>query len=286
MRGAGLFAIVLAACGGESAVVVTDAPPVEDVVCTGAQPGAYCGGNQAERGDPSVLYECPGSGQSPVAATPCPEGCVVEAPGTADHCRVPVSETTYRLPWQPGVTMRLTQDCNDACCSDHVGNDRYAYDWANGGAFTIVAARGGTVTHLKINSTTGCGTSGCVNQANLIVIDHGDGTQATYLHLAGDSLAPGVMCGGSVVRGQPLARAGTTGWSTGIHLHFQVNGVHAGAPTCECGSDGRACNPNSVTWANFWVDAAHPSLAIEVDEWPEAAACANRRIVMPASQNE
>jgi murein DD-endopeptidase MepM/ murein hydrolase activator NlpD len=181
--------------------------------------------------------------------------------------------------------MQLTQDCNDSCCADHVGTDEYAYDWANGGAFTIVAARGGTVSHLKINSTSGCGTSGCVNQANLIVIDHGDGTQSTYLHLEGDSLAPNVVCGGTVQRGQPLARSGTTGWSTGIHLHFQVSGVHAGAATCECGADGQGCGAGEVPWNSFWVTATDPSVAAAFDEWTDSAACADRRMAMPASQN-
>jgi len=286
MRELGAFAVVMvAACGG-GGEARPDAVVLDELVCTGAQAGAYCGGAQVVGGDPSVLYDCPGSGRPPTSATPCAEGCVVEPPGTADHCRAPVSEGSYRLPWEPGVTMRLTQDCDDGCCADHVGTDRYAYDWGNGGAFTIVAARGGTVSHLKINSTSGCGTSGCVNHANVIVIDHGDGTQATYLHLEGDSLAPGVTCGGTVERGQPLARAGTTGWSTGIHLHFQVSGVHAGAPTCECGADGGGCDPTTVPWGSFWVDATYPSIAMAFDEWPAAAACANRRMVMPASQNQ
>lgn len=289
-----LWLVLVAACGGGGGSEVTptsDAPadstPIpEDVVCTGAQAGAYCGGDQVDHGDPSVLYDCPGPGQPPTSAMACSDGCVVEDPGVADHCRVPVSDGEYRLPWQPGVTMRLTQDCNDSCCADHVGTDAYAYDWANGGAFTIVAARGGTISHLKINSTSGCGSSACVNQANYLVIDHGDGTQSTYLHLEGGSLAPGIACGATVSRGQPLARAGTTGWSTGIHLHFQVSGVHDGAATCECGADGNACNPNTVTWSNFWVSASYPSTAIAFAEWPDAGACADRRMQMPASQNE
>ncbi len=202
----------------------------------------------------------------------------------ADAAQDPVPDT-YRLPWQPGVTMQLTQDCDDTCCDDHVGSDRYAYDWARGGGFTVVAARAGTVTHLKINSTTGCGEAGCVDDANVLVIDHGDGTIATYMHLEGGSLAPGVACGETVARGQPLARAGTTGWSTGIHLHFQVAEVHAGAPSCECGADGTGCAATSVPWSSFWVTAAAPTVPVTFDEWPSATACADRRIAMPPSQN-
>lgn len=283
-----LFLALVVACGGPTAPSDhdTDAGGSTDALCTGEQAGAYCGGDSVTGGDPSTLYDCPGAGVAPTAATPCAAGCVVEPPGTADHCGVPVSEQGYRLPWQPAVAMRLTQDCDDSCCGDHVGTDKYAYDWANGGAFTIVAARGGTITHLKVNSTTGCGTSGCVNDANILVIDHGDGTQSTYLHLEGNSLADGVSCGATVARGQPLARSGTTGWSTGIHLHFQVSGVHAGAPTCECGADGTGCAPTEVPWSSFWVTQAAPSTAIQFDEWPDAGQCADRRIQMPASQND
>jgi murein DD-endopeptidase MepM/ murein hydrolase activator NlpD len=210
-------------------------------------------------------------------AKPQPDG------GKSDAA--PPNGTTYKLPWPKGTSMQLTQDCNDSCCADHVGNDQYAWDFANGTGFTIVAARGGTVTHLKINSTTGCGSSTCVNDANFIVIDHGDGTMATYLHLAGGTLKPNVSCGAQVVQGQPLATAGTTGWSTGVHLHFQVSKVHANAPTCECGASGTGCAANTVPWGNFWVSATYPSQAIPFVEWPAASTCANRRITMPASQN-
>ena len=195
------------------------------------------------------------------------------------------SPDTFRLPWRPETTVVLTQDCNDACCDDHVGIDEYAWDWANGDAFAVVAARGGTVTHLKINSTTGCDTSACVDDANVIVIDHGDGTQSTYLHLAGDSLASGVACGATVERGQLLATVGTTGWSTGVHLHFQVSAVHTGATTCECGPDGRGCAATTVPWPSFWVTSAFPTVPAAFDEWPDASQCANRRITMPVSRN-
>jgi hypothetical protein len=255
-------------------------------ICLAAQPGAYCGNDEMQDADPNTLYECPGANQAPTGSTPCPNGCVVEAPGTADHCAAVTNGDTYRLPWQPGVSMKLTQDCNDSCCGDHVADDGYAWDFANGTSFTVVAARGGTITHLKINSSTGCGSSSCVDAANLIVIDHGDGTHSTYLHLQGMSLFSGVSCGSNVQRGQPLAIAGTTGWSTGVHLHFQVSQIHPGAATCECGSDGTGCGAGSVPWSSFWSSPTYPTVQISFDEWPAASACADRRIDMPASQNQ
>lgn len=238
--------------------------------------------------DANTLYTCPGANMAPTASQPCSVECVIAPPGSPDYCKGdsnPGTSGGYRFPWSSGTSMQLTQDCNDSCCADHVGNDKYAYDFANGGGFTVVASRGGTISHLKINSTTGCGSKDCVNYANYLVIDHGDGTQSTYLHLAGSTLANGLSCGASVQQGQALATAGSTGWSTGTHLHFEVSKVHSGAKTCECGSDGQGCGDNTVAWSGFWPNATYPTVAIAFDEWPDAAQCADRGGELPASMN-
>jgi hypothetical protein len=43
--------------------------------------------------------------------------------------------------------------------------------------------------------------------------------------------AANLKCGDVIAQGQVLAQAGTTGWSTGIHLHFETSLVHTGAAT-------------------------------------------------------
>ncbi|GAB3527909.1 hypothetical protein GCM10027402_29040 [Arthrobacter monumenti] len=53
---------------------------------------------------------------------------------------------------------------------------------------------------------------------NRIVVDHGGGLETTYNHLS--SIA--VSAGQSVSRGQTVGVSGTTGASTGCHLHFEV----------------------------------------------------------------
>lgn len=53
---------------------------------------------------------------------------------------------------------------------------------------------------------------------NRIVVDHGGGLETTYNHLS--SIA--VSVGQSVTRGQAVGMSGTTGASTGCHLHFEV----------------------------------------------------------------
>jgi hypothetical protein len=253
-------------------------------LCLASATGAYCGNDSMSGAVASTLYQCPGANKAPTSSTACAAGCVVAPAGQADYC-ASSGGGTYKLPWHAGTSMSLTQDCNDSCCSDHIGTDKYAWDFGNGAGFAVVAARGGTVTHVKINSTTGCGTSSCANNANFIVIDHGDGTQATYLHLQGGTLDAAVTCGAHVNQGQRLATAGTTGWSTGIHLHYEVSNKHTGAATCECGSTGQTCATNYVPWANFWSNATYPTVASSFAEWSAASTCNNRRIAMPASTN-
>lgn len=61
---------------------------------------------------------------------------------------------------------------------------------------------------------------------NTVIIQHGSKYRTVYAHLHG--FAKGIRSGSQVKQGQIIAYVGTTGLSTGPHLHyeFQVNGVH------------------------------------------------------------
>ncbi|WP_260962099.1 peptidoglycan DD-metalloendopeptidase family protein [Pseudomonas citri] len=61
---------------------------------------------------------------------------------------------------------------------------------------------------------------------NTVIIQHGSTYTTLYGHMQG--FAKGVKTGGTVKQGQVIGYIGTTGLSTGPHLHyeFQVNGVH------------------------------------------------------------
>ncbi|WP_417777851.1 peptidoglycan DD-metalloendopeptidase family protein [Stutzerimonas xanthomarina] len=61
---------------------------------------------------------------------------------------------------------------------------------------------------------------------NTVVIQHGNRYRTLYAHMQG--FAKGVRNGSSVKQGQIIGYIGTTGLSTGPHLHyeFQVDGVH------------------------------------------------------------
>jgi murein DD-endopeptidase MepM/ murein hydrolase activator NlpD len=67
---------------------------------------------------------------------------------------------------------------------------------------------------------------GSIGYGNLLVMIHGNGYSTYYGHLSG--YAPGLQSGEVVARGTTVAFEGSTGWSTGPHLHFEirVNGVY------------------------------------------------------------
>lgn len=84
-----------------------------------------------------------------------------------------------------------------------------------GGGGPIVAAQSGTVVKAQYNSGWGW----------YVKIDHGNGLATLYAHMVQGSLR--VSVGQKVSQGQQIGTMGTTGSSTGVHLHFEVykNGV-------------------------------------------------------------
>ena len=61
---------------------------------------------------------------------------------------------------------------------------------------------------------------GSVGYGNMVLMIHGNHYSTVYGHLS--SYAPGLRSGMIVARGTTIAFEGSTGWSTGPHLHFEI----------------------------------------------------------------
>ena len=72
----------------------------------------------------------------------------------------------------------------------------------------IQAAASGTVIQVKYREGYG----------NTIMIDHGEGWSTLYAHLSSFAVSNGAQ----VALGQTIGAIGSTGWSTGPHLHFEI----------------------------------------------------------------
>lgn len=86
----------------------------------------------------------------------------------------------------------------------HTGQD-FAIQCGN----EVLAAAGGVVTFSGWHNFGG---------GNRVVVDHGNGLSTSYNHMSKNS----VTVGQKVQRGDVVGLSGTTGASTGCHLHFEV----------------------------------------------------------------
>lgn len=85
----------------------------------------------------------------------------------------------------------------------------------NHGGTDIGAARGTPVVAGKAGTVVSAAYAG--NAGNMVVIQHDDGIKTLYMHL--DTI--GVRPGAQVTQGQRIGSVGTTGNSTGPHLHYE-----------------------------------------------------------------
>lgn len=88
-------------------------------------------------------------------------------------------------------------------------NPHKGHDYAAPAGTPVYAAAAGTVLIAGYSNSAG----------NWVVIDHGNGLVTKYMHMY---QTPYVSAGQKVAKGQQIGGVGTTGQSTGNHLHFQV----------------------------------------------------------------
>lgn len=124
-------------------------------------------------------------------------------------------------PWSPGAYIaRRTPDAGAISATGAFvwpasGTISQTFRWyhqgidiANRGGPAILAADSG-----RVSAADWAGGYG-----NRVVIDHGNGFQTLYGHLARMYVAPGQ----TVNRGDQVGLMGSTGRSTGVHLHFEI----------------------------------------------------------------
>ncbi len=84
-------------------------------------------------------------------------------------------------------------------------------DWAAPTGTPVTAVAAGRISRADMSSSYG----------NIIYIDHDAGVQSRYAHL--NEFAAGIKQGDTVDAGQLIGYVGTTGRSTGPHLHFELH---------------------------------------------------------------
>ncbi len=112
--------------------------------------------------------------------------------------------------WPCPASTRVTSDFGarvsptSGASTNHMGIDVGAPYGAD-----IVAAAAGTVRSVNYSSAAG----------NYVMIDHGGGVYTVYMHASSVNVSKGQ----TVSAGEVIAKVGSTGISTGNHLHFGVS---------------------------------------------------------------
>jgi murein DD-endopeptidase MepM/ murein hydrolase activator NlpD len=128
---------------------------------------------------------------------------------------------SYRLPWPEGRSFTITQAPGGWITTHVLKSNRYAVDIAMPEGTPVLAARQGVVEETQWRSGGGAGLDPLTDSGNYVLVRHEDGTLATYAHLRYARVV--VVSGEAVAAGGLLGYSGTTGFSSGPHLHFGVS---------------------------------------------------------------
>ncbi|GEM_PF-642022 len=131
-------------------------------------------------------------------AAPTPRQATALAPAAPAPTQPPLPKGSGQLSWP--VAGSITQ---------HFGGGHSGLDIAAPTGTAVRAAAGGRVVNLQ---------QGEYDYGWYLVVDHGNGMKSLYAHLSTFS----VKLGDAVGKGQQIGAVGSTGRSTGPHLHFEV----------------------------------------------------------------
>jgi hypothetical protein len=129
----------------------------------------------------------------------------------------------YKLPWAAGLTKNLEWSTEHSSCPDD--DCYYAFDFADGTMFPLLAAKGGTVEYAFDDCANGA--TDCTNKIILKDSSTNPVSYQIYLHLAQNSIPAAFDRWRDeivvVSQGEYIGNADDTGYSSGHHLHFMVH---------------------------------------------------------------
>jgi LysM repeat protein len=176
--------------------------------------------------DPQAILDWPGNNLDPTNLAIEP-GTWLIVPGGKRELKTWVVPTVARSNAGVGTAFG-PGGCSGDFSSGAVGTGAFIWPSAN----HYLSGNEYWSGHLAIDIAAGLGDpvwaadSGVVVYAgwsnggygNMVMIDHGNGYQTVYAHLNSVKTS----CGSSISQGSVLGGAGSTGNSTGVHLHFEI----------------------------------------------------------------
>ncbi len=127
----------------------------------------------------------------------------------------PLSVGDISFTWPCPSSSRITSTFGDRSSpTEGASTNHKGIDIGAASGSSVIAAAGGTVVIATYSASAG----------NYIMLSHGGGVYTVYMHLS----SIGVSTGESVSRGSTIGTVGSTGYSTGPHLHFgiRINGSY------------------------------------------------------------
>lgn len=174
-----------------------------------------------------------------------------EEEDTIDHLDALFSEEASYAASAAGYTWPLP---SAGRITQHYGNNGHSgTDIAIGAGTKVMSAMDGRVKYVQ--KWDGHSKTNMQSYGNLVIVYHpSTGTATYYAHLQSIS----VSLGQSVKQGQQLGTVGSTGNSTGNHLHFEIHLNAKSGNNTYGGSDGTRTNPlNYVGSSNLPGPAPH-----------------------------
>lgn len=130
----------------------------------------------------------------------------------------------YLLPWRSGQSAIVTQSYRS-----HQDSTGGQIDFVIPNKYSeVLAAKDGRIVYINDSNRIGGNHAGYIRYNNAVVIEHGEREFTIYLHLAHNSVPKYIQDSYkqtksvSVKRGTIIGKQGSTGWSTGAHLHLST----------------------------------------------------------------